>query len=434
MNLKPLLTSLLITLLIARTTSAEVYLCISQGAYSAGFGVQSVIGVGYDDNRDLADALSKTQCDYFVYSGVVIGNIGGGGSIVAPCSLNRCDTYADQAPAILENPVDVTVSPGERFQFSCRGLGGNLTYQWFVGNTELPGLNFRAIEVSSASVNYDGLQIKCRVSNSLGSAESSYATIHVTGETLPPTITIQPASQTVREGERITISVSGEGRSLTYEPYINGVRVPNVTGATAIYEQANISMDGMRLSWRVSNPVGAVFSNEAVITVLPQSATSTPTPVITATSTPTRTSTPGGNPTPRPTPEFSVAPTPPATPTPSATGTPTPVATPQETPLSPFATATPFNSPPFGKTDVPPKLMSSVSLRAKARKQFSSRLRFSGSPYLVTLRNLPPGLRFQAALNRISGRPARRGKFIAVVSATNENGVSETPLKITVIK
>ena len=78
-----------------------------------------------------------------------------------------------------------------------------------------------------------------------------------------PTITTQPQSQAVPEGQSATFSVAAAGGGLNYQWRRDG---SDIDGATAI--EFSTSLEGS-YSVRVSNEVGTVTSNEAALTLLP---------------------------------------------------------------------------------------------------------------------------------------------------------------------
>src|SRR6185369_7618598 len=68
------------------------------------------------------------------------------------------------------------------------------------------------------------------VTNSVGSVTSNAATLTVNAAATAPTITTQPASQTVTAGSNATFSVVASGTApLTYQWLFNGT---NISGAT----------------------------------------------------------------------------------------------------------------------------------------------------------------------------------------------------------
>ncbi len=93
--------------------------------------------------------------------------------------------------------------------------------------------------------------------------------------TIPPTITQQPASQSVEEGETVTFSVHATGTSpFSYQWRRNGVNLSNggsVSGATtATLRLANVTpAQAGTYSLTVSNAAALVVSSNAVLTIFP---------------------------------------------------------------------------------------------------------------------------------------------------------------------
>ncbi|VVB54878.1 Laccase [uncultured archaeon] len=85
-----------------------------------------------------------------------------------------------------------------------------------------------------------------------------------------PTIITQPSSQTVVEGQTSTFNVTAAGTlPLSYQWQKNGVDIPGATGASYTTPPATLSDNGSVFRVNVTNSMGSVMSNGAVLTVLP---------------------------------------------------------------------------------------------------------------------------------------------------------------------
>jgi cyanophycinase-like exopeptidase len=82
-----------------------------------------------------------------------------------------------------------------------------------------------------------------------------------------PTITAQPASQTVSLGQTATFSVVATGTSLSYQWRRNGAAITGATSATYTTPAATSSDNGAAFSVVVSNTSGSVTSSSATLTV-----------------------------------------------------------------------------------------------------------------------------------------------------------------------
>lgn len=90
---------------------------------------------------------------------------------------------------------------------------------------------------------------------------------------VPPTITAQPESQTVVEGDRATFTVSADGKGLTYQWMVdkqdgNGwVRIEGANAAVYTISKVEKSSNGFQYFCVISNHGGSVESNAAALIV-----------------------------------------------------------------------------------------------------------------------------------------------------------------------
>jgi glucose/arabinose dehydrogenase len=85
-----------------------------------------------------------------------------------------------------------------------------------------------------------------------------------------PTITTQPGSQTVTQGQPVTFSVRASGTpTLRYRWQRNGADIPNATAQDYTIAAVAMADNGARFRAIVTNDVGAATSDEAVLTVTP---------------------------------------------------------------------------------------------------------------------------------------------------------------------
>jgi hypothetical protein len=107
------------------------------------------------------------------------------------------------------------------------------------------------------------LQLGCvGLTNAEGGANSTDAAQVV------PSITTQPASQTVIVGQTATFSVTGSGTApLSYQWRRNGTAISGATSASYITPPTTISDSGSQFTVTVSNSTGSVTSDAATLTV-----------------------------------------------------------------------------------------------------------------------------------------------------------------------
>jgi len=106
------------------------------------------------------------------------------------------------------------------------------------------------------------------VSNSAGSVTSNAATLTVSATAVAPTITTQPANQTVTVGQTATFTVVATGTTpLGYQWQKNGTAIRGATSASYTTPATTSTDNGAQFRVVVSNVAGNVTSNAATLTV-----------------------------------------------------------------------------------------------------------------------------------------------------------------------
>ncbi|MGA8367854.1 MAG: immunoglobulin domain-containing protein, partial [Candidatus Acidiferrales bacterium] len=161
------------------------------------------------------------------------------------------------------------MTAGQTAAFSVVATGtAPLSYQWQENDANIAGATSASYTTSATTTSESGSTFTVVVSNSAGSATSASATLTITSGAVAPTITTQPASQTVTAGQTATFSVVAAGTApLSYHWQKNGA---NITGATATSytTPATASSDsGSTFDVVVSNTAGTITSAAATLTV-----------------------------------------------------------------------------------------------------------------------------------------------------------------------
>ena len=157
-----------------------------------------------------------------VYTVTVSNSVGNVTSSNATLTVNY-------VPSISTQPASQTVNEGQTASFSVVASGsGTLTYQWKKNGSNISGATSSSYTTPATSSADNAAVYTVTVSNSVGSVTSSNATLTVN---VASSISTQPASQTVNEGQTVSFGVvaSGSG-TLTYQWKKNG---SNISGATA---------------------------------------------------------------------------------------------------------------------------------------------------------------------------------------------------------
>jgi len=175
-------------------------------------------------------------------------------------------TSAPVAPSIVTQPTNKSVTAGQPATFSVTATGtAPLAYQWKRNGGDISGANSASYTIPATTALDNGAQFTATVSNSVSSATSNTATLTVG---VPPTISTQPASQTVAVGQTAKFSVTASGTgTLTYQWNKNGGAIGGANAASYTTPPAIASDNGASFTVTVTGASGSVTSNAATLTV-----------------------------------------------------------------------------------------------------------------------------------------------------------------------
>ncbi len=177
------------------------------------------------------------------------------------------------APAFASQPANQSVTVGHSATFSVTVTGTSpFTYQWQKNNANISGATSASYTTPATVSGDSGSTFRLIVTNSVSSITSSSATLTVTSAPVGPSITTQPANQTVTVGQAATFSVVAAGTApLTYQWQKNNANIGGAT-ATSYTTPATVSGDnGSTFRVIVTNTVTSITSNAATLTVNPVS-------------------------------------------------------------------------------------------------------------------------------------------------------------------
>ena len=176
---------------------------------------------------------------------------------------------APGTPSITTQPASVSVTAGQTATFSITATGtAPLNYQWKKNGVAVSGATSASYTTPATTTSDNGAQFTVTVSNSVGTANSNAATLTVTPAPVAPSITAQPTSPTVTAGQTATFSVSATGTApLSYQWQKNGVAISGATSASYTTPATTSSDNGAQFGVTVTNAVGNVTSNTAMLTV-----------------------------------------------------------------------------------------------------------------------------------------------------------------------
>ena len=194
------------------------------------------------------------------------------------------DSPATAAPppaaTIIAQPTDQSAVAGSIATFSVTATNA-AGYQWQRSSAAGAGASFTNVSGATATTYTtaattpadNAAQYRVVVSGSANSVTSSAATLTVTSAAIAPSISVQPAPQTIITGQNASFSVTATGTALSYQwqhSKDGGATYTDEAGATAATLTLNAVAqlhNGHFLRVVVSNSLGSVTSTAALLTV-----------------------------------------------------------------------------------------------------------------------------------------------------------------------
>ena len=185
-------------------------------------------------------------------------------------------TVSGVKPKILSQPAAASVDAGASATFKVVAAGVGMSYQWQYSSDGSTWKNKSGATSASytvtAKASYDGLQYRCKVTNSIGSVTSAAAKLTVKGAVTAPTITTQPKAATAAVGETATFKVVASGTGLSYQWQYSsdyGKTWHDKAGSTKATHTVTVkaSYNGYLYRCKVTNSAGTVISSKVRLTV-----------------------------------------------------------------------------------------------------------------------------------------------------------------------
>jgi Abnormal spindle-like microcephaly-assoc'd, ASPM-SPD-2-Hydin/Immunoglobulin I-set domain len=199
------------------------------------------------------------------YSGSLTFRAGNGSTSTVPLSGTGTSTQTSTITLTI-NPPSVSLLPGAQQTFIASTHGGNndgVTWSATCGTFTSDGwYGYYTAPATAGSCSVTGrLTYVPTVSVSAPVTITSAATV-------APSITTQPANRTVTAGQTAAFSVSASGTSpFTYQWNKNGAAISGAASSTYTTPATTTSDTGAQFTVVVTNSVGSVTSNAAVLTV-----------------------------------------------------------------------------------------------------------------------------------------------------------------------
>ena len=215
----------------------------------------------YSTSADVAD-------DGASFSVVVSNAIGTVQSATAKLTV----TATAVAPTITTQPGDQSITVGQTATFSVTASGSTpLSYQWHRNGNDIAGATGASYTTAVTSSADNGATFSVTVSNSAGSVLSRSANLVVgsaSGGAVAPSISVQPADQSIKDGQTATFTVTAGGTApLAYQWRKNGGSIAGATGASYTTPAAHTSDSGAAFDVKISNSAGGITSRAAKLTV-----------------------------------------------------------------------------------------------------------------------------------------------------------------------
>lgn len=201
------------------------------------------------------------------------------------------NAIAEEVPVITNQPQSVAVKAGETATFTVAATGTNLTYQWQINRNDNKGFvnigeNSASYTTTATDKDCNGFQYQCVISSSAGTVTTQVATLTVTEDVTPPSVTKHIITATA--GANGEISPSGavevtEGNSQTFtitaeEGYeIDTLQVDGaeVTAATNYTFENVTTSHTIEVTFKQAAPVPPVVEPPVIVTQ-PQSVSIAP--------------------------------------------------------------------------------------------------------------------------------------------------------------
>jgi hypothetical protein len=173
------------------------------------------------------------------------------------------------APTITTQPANQSVTVGQTATFSATATGtAPLNYQWQKNSANILGATAASYTTPATAAGDNGAKFDVVVSNTAGSQTSTMATLTVNAAAVAPTITTQPANQTVNVGQTATFSVTAAGTApLSYQWQKNSANISGATASSYTTPASVIGDNGAQFDVIVSNTAGSQMSTMATLTV-----------------------------------------------------------------------------------------------------------------------------------------------------------------------
>jgi len=179
---------------------------------------------------------------------------------------NTVTLTVNSPPTITAQPVNQTVPLTHTATFSVTATGvAPLSYQWLRGNSPIAGATSSSYTTAPTGAGDNNATFQVLVTNPGGTTPSNTVTLTVNS---PPTITVQPTSQTVALTHTATFSVTATGVApITYQWLRGNSPIAGATSSSYTTAPTGAGDNNATFQVLVTNPGGTTPSNTVTLTV-----------------------------------------------------------------------------------------------------------------------------------------------------------------------
>ena len=185
---------------------------------------------------------------------------------IAAGSYNALASDASGVPCFPGGPVNRSVVGGASAYLHMTAVGAlPLFYQWSCNGTNILAATNSVLTLSNAQLNLAGSYYTLVASNQFGMGTSGPITLNVT----PLEVTMVPQTMTAFPGTNVTFLASATGQGpFSYQWQFNGTNLDGATNNSLLLTNVQVVQTGT-YSLVVSNVLGVVTNNDAVLSVVP---------------------------------------------------------------------------------------------------------------------------------------------------------------------
>jgi len=192
--------------------------------------------------------------------------------------LGGAAARAQSGPAVMTNPVNVTVNAGGTAMFTAAASGSPTpTVQWQFSTdggatfNNLAGATTTTLTVPGLTAGQNGLRFRAVFTNAGGTATTTTATVTVN---FAPGVTTNPASQSIAAGANVTFVAAADGNptpTVQWQVSVNGgATFNNIAGATStslLLTAVPVTATGNKYRAVFTDSAGSATTTAATLTV-----------------------------------------------------------------------------------------------------------------------------------------------------------------------